>query len=59
MKDRSSLVVTSSSIPSSATRGPDVDLSFDKEFEEVLDDSDDEPTMKMRVSNFDEASNSE
>ena len=36
VKDSSSLVVTSSSIPSSAIRGLDVDLSSDEESEEVL-----------------------
>ena len=48
MKDVSSLVVTHASIPSSATRGPDVDLSFDEESEEVLEDFEDEPTIKKR-----------
>ena len=56
MKDDSSLVVTPSSIPSSATRGLDVDLSFDKGSEEVLEDSEDEPVMKTRVSDSDEDS---
>ena len=51
MKDDSSLVVTPSSIPSSVTQGLDVDFSFDKGFEEVLEDSKDEPVMKMRISN--------
>ena len=45
VKDGFSLVVTPSSIPSSATRGPDVDLSFEGP-EEVLKDSNDEPTRK-------------
>ena len=53
MKDGSSLVVTPSSIPSSATRGPDADLSFEGS-EDVLEDLDDEPTMKKRVSDFEE-----
>ena len=48
VKDVSSLVVTHASIPSSATRGPDVDLSFDEESEEVLEDFEDEPTIKKR-----------
>ena len=48
MKDVSSLVVTHASIPSSATRGPDVDLSFDEESKEVLEDFEDEPTIKKR-----------
>ena len=48
VKDDSSLVVTPSSIPSSATRGLNADLSF-KESEEVLKDPDDKPTMKKKV----------
>ena len=50
MKDDSSLVVIPSSIPSSATRGPDVDLSS-KGSEDVLEDLDDEPVLKKRISN--------
>ncbi|KAK9983659.1 hypothetical protein SO802_033184 [Lithocarpus litseifolius] len=53
MKDDSSLVVTPSSIPSSAIRGPDADLSSEGS-EDFLEDSDDEPTMKKRVSNSEE-----
>ena len=53
MKDDSSLVVTFSSIPSFATHGPDTDLSSEG-FEELLKDSDDKPTVKKRISNFDE-----
>ena len=49
MKDGSSLVVTPSSILSFATYGPDVDLSFEGS-EDVLEDPDDEPIMKKRVS---------
>lgn len=49
-KDGSSLVVTPSSIPSSATCGSDVNLSFDEGSEMVLEDFDDETTMKKRVS---------
>ena len=49
MKDGSSLVVTPSSIPSSATRGLDADLFSDEGSEEVLEDSEDEPVMKTRV----------
>ena len=41
VKDGSSLVVTPSSIPISATRGPDADLSSE-EFEDILKDPDDE-----------------
>ena len=48
MKDGSSLVVTIFSIPSSATCGPDADVSFEG-FEDVLEDPHDEPTMKKRV----------
>ena len=46
-------MVTPSFIPSSATRGPDADLSFDEGFEEVLNNSEDEPIMKKRVSDSD------
>ena len=46
-------MITPLSIPGSATRGPDADLSS-KDSEEILEDSDDEPTMKKRVSNSDE-----
>ena len=53
MKDGSSLVVTLSSIPSSATHGPDADLSFEGS-EDVLEDPDDEPTMKKMASDFEE-----
>ena len=47
------MVVTPSSIPSSATRGLDANLSSEG-FEEVLEDSDDEPTMKKKISDFNE-----
>ena len=53
MKDGSSLVVTLSSILSSATHGPDADLSFEGS-EDVLEDPDDEPTMKKMASDFEE-----
>ena len=53
VKDGSSLVVTPSSILSSATRGPDANLSSEGS-EEVLEDSDDELTMKKRISDSDE-----
>ena len=53
MKDGSSLVVTHSSIPSFATRGPDANLSFEGS-EEVLEDSDDKSAVKKRISNSDE-----
>jgi len=52
MKDGSFLVVTPSSIPNSTTRGLDADLSFEGS-KEVLEDSDDRPTMKKRISNSD------
>ena len=45
VKDGSSLVVTPSSIPNSATRGPDVDLSSEGS-KDVLEDLDDEPVSK-------------
>ena len=53
VKDGSSLVVTPSSIPSSATRGPDVDLSFEG-FEDVLEDPDNEPVLKKRIFDSDD-----
>ena len=53
MKDSSSLVVTPSFIPNSTTRGHDADLSS-KGYEEVLEDSDDEPIVKKRISDSDE-----
>ena len=52
MKDGSSLLVTPSSIPSFTTHRLDADLSFEG-FEEVLENSDDESTMKKRISNSD------
>ena len=59
IKDRSSLVVTPSSIPSSAIREPDAYLSFNEGSKEVLEDSDDEPTMKKRVSDSDKEDSGE
>nr|POF18731.1 hypothetical protein CFP56_24959 [Quercus suber] len=56
MKDGSSLVVTPSSIPSSATCKPDADLSS-KGFEYILEDLDDELVLKKRISNFDKKEN--
>ena len=53
MKDGSSLVVTPSSIPSSAIRGPDVDLSSE-ESEDILEDLEDELVLKKRISDSDE-----
>ena len=53
MKDCSS-VVTPSSIPSFATRKPNVDLSSNEGSKEVLEDSEDEPIMRMEVSDSNE-----
>ena len=52
VKDGSSLVITTSSIPSSATRGPNVDLSSEGS-KDVLKDPDDEPVLKKRIFYFD------
>ena len=46
-------MVTPSTIPGFATHRPNADLSS-KDSEEVLEDSNDEPTMKKRVSDSDE-----
>ena len=48
MKDGSSLVVTHSSIPISATRRPNADLSS-KESEDILEDPDDQPVLGRRI----------
>ena len=53
VKDGSSLVVTPSSIPTSTTCGPNADLSFEGS-KDVLEDPDDEPAIKKRISDFDE-----
>ena len=53
VKDGSSLVVTPSSIPSSAMHGPNADLSSEGS-EDVLEDPNDEPTKKKRISDSDE-----
>ena len=53
VKDGSSLVVTPSSIPISATRGPDAALSSE-EFEDILEDPDDEPVLGRRISESEE-----
>lgn len=58
MKDGSSLVVTPSSIPSSATQGTDADLSFDEGSKEILEDFEDELVLKTRVSNSDKDNDS-
>lgn len=54
VKNGSSLVVTQSSIPSSATRGPDADLSSNEGSDEVFEDSKDEPVIKTIVFYSDE-----
>ena len=53
VKDGSSLVVTPCSIPSSATHGPDADLSFE-ESKDILEDPEDEPVLKKRNFDFNE-----
>ena len=53
MKDGSFFVVTPSSIPSSTTLGPNANLSSEGS-NKVLEDSDDKPTMKKRISDSDE-----
>ena len=50
MKDGSSLVVTPSSIPNFATRGPDTDLSSEGS-DDILENPDDAPVLKKRISN--------
>ena len=52
-KGGASLVVTPSSIPGSITRGPDTDLSS-KGFDDILEDPNDVPFLKKRISNSDE-----
>ena len=52
VKDSSSLVITPSSIPSSATCGPNVDLSSEGS-KDVLGDPDDDPILKKRIFDFD------
>lgn len=59
VKHGSLLVVTPSSILVFATQVPDVELSPDKGSDEVHEDSDDEPIVKTRVSNSDDASDDE
>ena len=56
VKNGSSLVVTPSFIPNSTTRGPDTNLSSNEGSEEVLKDSNDEPVVRTRVSDSDNAS---
>ncbi|XP_030955811.1 uncharacterized protein KIAA0754-like [Quercus lobata] len=52
-KGSASLVVTPSSIPGSATRGPDIDLSSEGS-DDILEDPDDAPVLKKRISDSDE-----
>ena len=59
MKDGSSLVVIPSSIPSSATHRPNMDLSSDEGPKEVLEDFKDELTMKKTVSDSNEEDSGE
>ena len=47
-------MATPLSIPSSTTHGPDADFSSDEGSKEVLEDSDDEFTMKKRIFDSDE-----
>ena len=51
-------MVTPSFIPSSATCGPDTNLSFEG-FEDILKDLDDEPTMKKMISDSEEEESAE
>ena len=53
VKDGSFFVVTPSSIPSSTTLGPNANSSSEGS-NKVLEDSDDKPTMKKRISDSDE-----
>ena len=53
VKDGFSLVVTPSSIRSSTTRGPDADL-FSEGSEDVLENPDNKPILKKRISDFDD-----
>ena len=52
-KGGASLVVTPSSIPSSATNGPDSDLSSEGS-DDIFEDPDDAPVLKKRISDSDE-----
>ena len=53
VKDGFSLVVTPSSIRSSTTHGPDADL-FSEGSEDVLENPDNKPILKKRISDFDD-----
>ena len=52
-------MVTLSSIPSSATEMPNTEVSPDKASDDVLEDSDDEPIVKTRVSDSKDLSTEE
>ena len=52
-KGGASLVVTPSSIPGSATGGPDTDLSLEGS-DDILEDPDDAPVLKKRIFDSDE-----
>ena len=52
-KGSASLVVTPSSIPGSATRGPDLDLSSEGSTD-IFEDPDDAPVLKRTISDSDE-----
>ena len=52
-KGNASLVVTPSSIPGSATRGPDLDLSSEGSAD-IFEDPDDAPVLKKTISDSDE-----
>ena len=52
-KGSASLVVTPSSIPGSATRGPDLDLSSEGSAD-IFEDPDDAPVLKKTISDSDE-----
>ena len=52
-KGSASLVVTPSSIPSSATRGPDLDLSSEGSTD-IFEDPDDVPVLKRTISDSDD-----
>ena len=52
-KGSASLVITPSSIPGSATRGPDLDLSSEGSAD-IFEDPDDVPVLKMTISDSDE-----
>lgn len=59
VRGKPSLVVTPSSISSSATQMLNVELSLEVGSEEILDDSDDELVVKTRISDSNDTSNEE